>query len=812
MPLLILLALFAGSGCTALIYEIVWFQLLQLVIGSTAVSLAVLLATFMGGLCLGSVAFPRYMDARRHPLLIYAGLELAIGLLGIGLFFVVPGVDRLYVLAVEVGLGGVWMRAIVCGICLLPPTVLMGATFPAVARWLDTTPAGVCWIGIFYGGNIAGAVFGCLVAGFFLLRVFDLAAATYAAASANLVIAAAAFLLARVAPARAQNRSEGMAQPEGAADARWVYIAIACSGACALAAEVIWTRLLALLLGATVYTFAIILAVFLIGLGLGSGVGSLLARAAKQPRKLLAACQVLAAATIAWAAYALCVSLPFWPVNPYLATDPWVVFQFDLVRCMYAILPAAFFWGASFPIALAAIARRGQDGGQLAARAYAANTLGAIVGAVIAATVLVPVFGSQFSQQLLISLSAFAGFVLLLAPRAPVATEASTHQTRARPLAAVWPVSALVLPVLAALSVPAVPWELIAFGRLLPNHFQQNRNAPWTLLYVGEGQNMSVAVSQTPAGVNYFHVSGKVEASGEPEDMRLQRMLGHLPALVHPRPRSVLVVGCGAGVTAGSFVAHPEIERIVICDLEPLVPRRVAPFFSTENHNVVKDPRVEIVYDDARHYILTTREKFDIITSDPIHPWVKGSATLYTAEYFELCKQHLNPGGVMTQWVPLYDSSLSVVQSEMATFFQVFPHGTLWNNDKNGEGYDTVLLGQAGSTVIDVDALHKRLEKPDQAAVAKSLEAVGFPSEIKLLMTFAGRADDLKPWLAQAEINRDSNLRLQFQAGLGNTANEGKKIQQEFLAYRRVPDDLFIGDGFAARAFRWAMAGKFGKR
>src|SRR5262249_36018090 len=153
------------------------------------------------------------------------------------------------------------------------------------------------------------------------------------------------------------------------------------------------------------------------------------------------------------------------------------------------------------------------------------------------------------------------------------------------------------------------------------------------------------------------------------------RMLGHIPALVHPRPRSALIVGCGAGVTAGSFVVHPAIERIVICEIEPLIPQVVAEFFSEENYDVLNDRRLQIVYDDARHYILTTRETFDIITSDPIHPWVKGAATLYTKEYFELCKRHLNPGGVITQWVPLYESNTDVVKSEIATFFEVFPNG-----------------------------------------------------------------------------------------------------------------------------------------
>ena len=184
---------------------------------------------------------------------------------------------------------------------------------------------------------------------------------------------------------------------------------------------------------------------------------------------------------------------------------------------------------------------------------------------------------------------------------------------------------------------------------------------------------------------------------------------------------------------------HPDIERIVLCEIEPLIPKVAAGFFAKENYNFLQDPRVQVVYDDARHFILTTQEKFDVITSDPIHPWVKGSAALYTKEYFELCKRHLNPGGLVTQWVPLYESSADVVKSEMATFFAAFPNGTIWSNDIKGEGYDVVLLGQAEPTKINVDELQQRLERPDHREVAASLAEVKFESAMDLLSTYAGQ-------------------------------------------------------------------------
>ncbi len=808
LPLLLLL--FVGSGCSALVYEIVWFQLLQLVIGSTAVSLAVLLGTFMGGMCLGSVALPRVVSPRRHPLRVYALLELGIGLIGVAVLFAVPYLDGLYAAHFGRGLQGALLRGAVCVACLLPPTLLMGATLPAIARWVEATPKGVSWLGGFYAGNIAGAVFGCLLAGFYLLRVHDMAAATYAAAAVNGAVALLGLGLAAWVPYRPAASSESRnedrrsriePQPldprSSILDPRssvWaVYVVIGLSGLCALSAEVVWTRLLSLLLGATVYTFSIILAVFLVGLGLGSSAGSLLARSTQRPRALLGACQLLLAAAVAWAALMLAESLPYWPVNPSISQSPWFNFQIDLVRCLWAVLPAAVLWGASFPLALAAVTAPGRDPGRLVGGVYAANTVGAILGAAGASLLLVPWLGTQNAQRVLIGLSAAAA-LLALAPALWPTVRLGLALGAAGPLALV---ATAVVSALLAWGVPAVPWELVAYGRYVPT-----RNEGAKPLFVGEGMNSTVAVTRAGGDTRYFHVSGKVEASTEPGDMRLQRMLGHLSALAHPRPRSVLVVGCGAGVTAGSFVLHPEVERIVICEIEPLIPTVVAEHFAKENYGVLRDPRVEVVYDDARHYVRTTREKFDVITSDPIHPWVKGAATLYTADYFELCKRRLNPGGVVTQWVPLYESDAATVKSEVATFMEAFPEGTVWGNEVGGKGYDTVLLGHLGPTRFDLEALQRRLDDRDHARVAQSLREVELGTAVDLLATYAGRGPDLRPWLEGAQVNRDHNLRLQYLAGLGLNRYEGEIIHESMLAYRTFPEGLFVGPEAARERLR----------
>jgi spermidine synthase len=797
LPLLLLL--FAGSGFAALVYEIVWFQMVQLVIGSSAVSLAVLLGTFMGGMCLGSLLLPRLVPARRHPLLVYAGLELGIGVFALVLLYGLPHVDRIYAALAGTGYRAILLRGAVCAVCLLPPTMLMGATLPAIARWIEATPQGISWLGLFYGGNIAGAVCGCLLAGFYLLRVHDLVTATYVAASVNGAVSLIAILLAQVTEhvhAGQERESVKSDNKLGTSAGRWsVYITIALSGATALAAEVIWTRLLSLLLGATVYTFSIILAVFLVGLGLGSGIGSLLARTTSQPRALLAASQLLLGAAIAWTAHLVAYSLPYWPINPFLPHNPWHLFQLDLVRSAWALLPATLLWGAAFPLALAAAAGRDRDAGRLVGSVYAANTVGAIAGALGASLFLVHSLGTFPAQRLLICLCAFAAVCALL----PYLWSATNLARMTAALAILAVSAAMPAFLLWEKAIPALPWELVAFGRSLPV-----KQGEWVKYYVGEGMNSSVAVTVTD-GVRNFHVSGKVEASSHPADMKLQRMLGHIPALLHPRPRSVLIVGCGAGVTAGCFVVHPEVERIVICEIEPLVPRQIAPHFTYENHNVVEDPRVEIVYDDARHYILTTKESFDIITSDPIHPWVKGSATLYTKEYFELCKQRLNPGGLITQWVPLYESDADVVKSEFATFFEVFPEGTVWSNNLNNQGYDVVMLGQVDPLKIDPDDIEERLQRPDHASARQSVNEVGFSTIVGLLSTYAVHAKDLNPWLAKAEINHDRNLRLQYLAGLQLNTNQSGLILDSVLIHRRYPETMITGSGLYSESLRHSL-------
>jgi spermidine synthase len=794
-----LFLLFVGSGCAALIYEIVWFQLLQLVIGSSSISLGILLGTFMGGMCLGSLLLPRAISARRHPLLVYGTLELAIGIFALVILVSMPLVGGVYTAWAGEGMAGIIFRAVIAGICLLPPTLLMGATLPAISRWVKATPDGVAWLGFFYGGNIGGGVIGSLAAGFYLLRVFDVVTATLVAVAINVAVFGIAALLARRttyeadAPAATDARASGGTWP--------VYVAIALSGTTALAAEVIWTRLLSLHFGATVYTFALILAVFLIGLGIGSTAGASIGRSSPSPRRVLGWCQLLVCAAMAWAAYQLTESLPYWPINPSLATTPWFTMQLDFVRCMWVVLPGALLWGASFPLALAAVATTEHDAARLAGGVYAANTVGAIAGSLVTSFILIPWIGTSHAEQVVIIVSALSALLMLepsFAARKATAENAEQNPYQKSPAlsasAAIAFSGTVVLAIamiaagLLARSIHPLPGLLVAYGR-----YAATRVGQADIIYVGEGLNASVAVSELSNGVRNYHNAGKVQASSEPQDMRLQRMLGHLTTLIPPNPKKVLVIGCGAGVTAGAVSVDPAVEHETIAEIEPLVPRVVSTYFAEHNFDVVRNPKVHVRIDDARHFVETTREKFDAVTSDPLDPWVKGAAMLYTAEFFELVKQHLNPGGVVTLFVQLYESNTDAVKSEIGTFLEAFPNGIIFGNTNEGKGYDLVLVGQTGATKIDVDAVQAKLQRPEYAPMARSLREIGMNSAVDLFATYAGRKPDLEPWLRNAQINHDRNLRLQYLAGLGLNLYQADVIYADMLRYvTKTPDDLFV--------------------
>jgi spermidine synthase len=415
------------------------------------------------------------------------------------------------------------------------------------------------------------------------------------------------------------------------------------------------------------------------------------------------------------------------------------------------------------------------------------------VGSLSAGLLLVIWIGSRHAQQAFIVMSAMSALIAFDA----AASGAESRERRISLAATILLVIAAGAAALLARALPDIPGILVAYGRYAASRGTAD------VIYMDEGWNADVAVTRLSNGVLNYHNAGKVQASSEPQDMRLQRMLGHMTTLIPPNPTSVLVIGCGAGVTAGAVSIDPQVQRLVIAEIEPLVPRAVSRYFAEHNFNVIANAKTRVVIDDARHFLMTTDEKFDAITSDPLDPWVKGAAMLYTREFFDEVKEHLNPGGAVTLFVQLYESNAAAVKSEIATFLEAFPNGVVWGNTNMGQGYDLVLLGQLAPTKINLDEMERRLQRPEYVPVARSLSEVGINSAVDLFSTYAGQKSDLAPWLADAIINRDRNLRLQYLAGMGLNLYQSATIYADMIAHARHPENLFDGSESLKQAL-WA--------
>ena len=411
----ILFVLFVGSGCAALIYEVVWLQLFQLVIGSSTVSLAVLLATFMGGMCLGSLLLPILVADRHHPLRVYALLELGIGVSGLAILFGMPSVEAAYIHYAGHSLSPIVMRGVFASACLLPPTVMMGATLPAIALG-RAQPVRRVLVGHFLWRQYRRGC-GWLPARWLLPSASsrygrrDLRRRRPQCDGGRDRTRFVGATLSAQPNQRPALDSRDCAEPGRGVDrlSRNCFVRDVGPGCRGGVDSMLCS------LGGTVYTFSLILSAFLIGLGIGSASAAILARRSASARAMLGVCQWLLTAAIAWSSVMLSQSLPYWPIDPQLSPIPWFIFQLDLLRCLWVILPPACLWGASFPLALASIAARGQDPGRLVGGVYAANTVGGIVGApCVFSLLLIPTLGTAGAERVLIGLAASAALVLLV--------------------------------------------------------------------------------------------------------------------------------------------------------------------------------------------------------------------------------------------------------------------------------------------------------------------------------------------------------------------------------------------------------------
>ncbi len=794
------LLIFAASGAAALVYEVTWTRLLTLQLGHGIAAASTVLAAFMGGLALGSALGGR--RGRGLPphraLAVYAGLEMAIAILALLLPWQLQALEPLLIRAYANGDGGLafgLLRLVSSLILLSVPAMAMGATFPVASRWTVRHAARAATdAGGLYAANTVGAALGAMLAGFVLLPNLGLSGATWTGVLLNVVASGGAFWIRWAAlkggpyedipeqevrrgrppgsptrtppphgavvrrgdrgPARGGGplgqpksaRTEGQSLGSGRTGGQpWLAaIALGLSGFSSLALQVVWTRLLALVLGPTTYAFSIIVTLFIAGIAIGSAAGSRLASRTRQPVFGLTLCVVcsmglalVAAAAVDWSLLAMARAV----AQPGAGFRDVILRQVLLVAGL--LMPMTIAFGAAFPFAVAVAAPSDDTVVSDLGLVYAVNTAGAILGSLAAGFGLIPWLGLQ-------------GSIRLIAVTAAVGAAALAILAGLRGRARLAVVACVGIVVAGALTLP--PWNRLLLSSGAYKYASSLRGpdletalTAGELRYYREGAAGTVAVRDL-TGTTSLAIDGKVDASNS-GDMLTQRLLAHVPLLLHAAPRQVAILGLGSGVTLGSALRHP-VDRATVLEISPEVVE-ASHFFRKENHEALADPRTRLVVGDGRTHVMLGREQYDVIVSEPSNPWMAGIASLFTRNFFLAARNRLAPGGILCQWAHTYDISNEDLRSIVATFLSVFPGGTLW---LVGDG-DILLLGSNEPLEPKLSAMGAAWQRP---GVADDLAAVGVQRPFAVLSLFIAEGSTLAGWAGNAPMQTDDRAQLEF--------------------------------------------------
>jgi spermidine synthase len=830
----VLPVLYVTSGMAALILEVTWSRLLTLQFGHTTGASSTVLAAFMGGLAVGSGLGGRLAERhdRRGALRLYAVLELIIAVSALALPLLIAAAGPLLEWAYADG-DMVWRfgiaRIAASLLALAIPTIAMGATYPVATRALAAerthTEHAAGWL---YTANTLGAAGGALLAGFLLLPSLGIRLTTLVAVALNFIAAATAWRLAAgrlIAPPaptgpaahestgstretareRKSSRDEGVARrairegasaaatgrergsrrnrkardvPDGGAERsagarvtasqamRVGLLAAATSGFVALANQVVWTRVLALIVGPTTFAFSAMVGVFIAGLAVGAAVGTRMARG--RWAMVWLAGMGLAGAVAMTMAMQMTGRLLLWMATAAAPTNAFdLVVWRELAVAAVLLLPLSITFGAAFPLALAVVGGEGLTPTRLS-WTYAANTTGAIAGALLAGFVLIPLVGLQTTLRIGALASIAVSVVVLLLALAS------------------WHARAIAVGVAVAVAVGVWTrggWDpaLLSSGgyRFAPAVAPDELEAVLTagdMLFYREGPAGTVAVRRL-AGTTSLVIDGKPDASNA-GDMLTQKLLAHLPLLLHPAPTRVCVLGLGSGVTAGAALTHP-LAHIDVVEISPAV-AQASPFFRTENRDVLADPRTRLLIADGRSHLRLTDAQYDVVISEPSNPWMAGVAALFTREFMTAVRGRLAPGGIFCQWTHTYDMSNADLHSIAATFLAVFPQASLW---LVGES-DVLLIGSDAPLPADAATLTARFARP---GVADDLRGVEVTRIDDLLGLRIAGTESLRTYAAGADPQTDDRMALEFSAPRSLAARAGRENVTEILALAPPP-------------------------
>jgi len=715
--------------------------MLHLLFGDTVLAVSTVLASFMAGLAMGSFWIGRSIDRRRRVLAVYASLEAGIGLSALLFPVVLQSLTPLYVWLHQSLSSSFWLFSLarfLLAFCLLcVPTALMGATLPVLSRYVVQSSATLGWnVGALYALNTGGAVLGCFMAGYVLIGSLGLSRTVWTGAALNFAIALVVWVGQRWIEAP-NDREAPSSSPRDAAPAvalyddrtvRRVLWSFALAGCAALSYEVIWTRALTFFVGNSTYAFSAMLTTFLCGLALGSVLVARIADRSGNVLALLGALQVgigiygiLTIAILGRLFYGLDA---WWEgfSNAYWGAPLGLTF----LKTFVVILPPTLCMGATFPLVSKIVTHGPQLVGRGVGSAYACNTLGAIVGAWVSGFVAIPLLGIHHSLALTALLSMGTGGVLLASSSTSLLRQGALYAAALSCVIAVMGAT----PTLRFSDIAGEPEKEV-------QHYEED--------VAGVVKVTTDVYDRRLLSINGWSVAG----TGSPNpDVTLvndypevQKMLAHLPMLLHPAPRRVLVIGFGAGGTAWSLSRYAALQRLDIVEFVPGV-IRAARFFPEVNHDVLTDPRVRVIIDDGRNYLLVTPETYDVLSVDTLDPKHVGNGNLYTREFYELSKRVLKPGGIFVQWLPYHQVDTASLKMIARTFQDVYPHATMWLN--RFKGY-TLLLGTLEPLQIDVARLEAHFRTP---AIQRDLAEVHVATPWQFLESFAMRADTVRRYAA----------------------------------------------------------------
>ncbi len=838
----LILVLFTLSGMCALIYQLLWTRWLGLLVGNFATATATVVTVFMAGLALGNWLIGRISVTRspKAALMLYAVLEIgltALAALSPALFSSTSPWFPWLAAASEDPL----LRAFLCFLVLLPPTILMGGTLPALVQTLSATAPRA--LGPLYAFNTLGGACGPVLAAFILMPELGLKVTLFLTCALNAGVAATAFWIAWRWPALSPltlpsppfggrgNKGEGESPPPtlspsggegkgegdlppGRALPAWVPYALgAFSGFLALAFEIALTRAFVLMItGGSVYGFALILTSYLLGLALGA---SLVRR--WPPQSASGALMVFAVAQgVVWL---FSLTTPFWDLLPpllvrfwWLALPFWTLqlFNFLVILSLTLVLTTAF--GYTLPALAAALPKPSSAS---IGRLFAANMIGAVIGAPLAGFVLLP------------SRLELSGTLLVLGSLALLAAAVTAAAARPRHMLAIL----IPVPFLVALSFVLPPPDKSVMNAGMynrPHGFKpggikgnvtpiEGAHRMGKIIYQKDSLTGRIAVRAVSQMEMSFVVNGKPDGSTSKVDMYTQILMAHLPALIHPAPKRVLVIGLGTGTTTGCLTLHPEVEEIHVVEIEP-AQVAVSRYFRHHNYNVVNNLKVHFHLDDARHFLLTDESTYDMIVSEPSNLWVSGMVNLFTKEFYESVRQHLNPGGVFFQWIHYYRVAPQDTKGMLRTFQSVFPHTMFWIHQYG----DAFLMGRIEGIAVDMDDWERRLASP---ALTQDLKRIQISPPAEILSFFLWGPKDIERYASGAVVITDDFPYPEFTTPrLRYMPQETKRLRVRMKLFgpldpmplkhesteRRLQlGDWFMGRGSLARAkaeYRQALA------